>query len=115
MAETTPVLPSWPISRGFLPFPPGACHGGTGNGGTHIPLYLTIPPPLVLPLPLLFSGYFVLLRRKTVGELFRVGGSDLVPRVPLTLTVADKVPVPPSPEVLRGVPMHWLSGPNGGK
>ena len=29
-----------------------------------------------------------------------------MPQVPLTLPVADKVPVPPSPEVLRGVPMH---------
>ena len=29
-----------------------------------------------------------------------------MPRVPLTLPVADKVQVPPSPEVLRGVPKH---------
>ena len=31
-----------------------------------------------------------------------MGGSDLLPRVPLTLPMADKVPMPPSPEVLRG-------------
>ena len=44
-----------------------------------------------------------------------VGGCDPVCRVPLTMPAADKVPVPPSPEVLRGVPMHRLSGPNGSK
>ena len=83
--------------------------------GTRIPPYLTKPLPLVLLLPLLFNGCLVLLGRKTIGGLCRVGGSDLVPRVPLTLAMADKVPVPLSPEVLRGVSMHQLSSPSGGK
>ena len=44
-----------------------------------------------------------------------MGGCDLVPQVPLTLPVADKVLVPLSLEDLRGVPMHQLSSPSGGK
>ena len=34
-----------------------------------------------------------------------------MPRVPVTLPVADKVPVPRSLEVLRGVPMTGVGSP----
>ena len=52
--------------------------------GTRILSYLTIPLPLLLPLPQLLSGCLVLLRKKTIGGLYRVAGCDLVLRVPLT-------------------------------
>ena len=76
--------------------------------------YLTVPLPH-LTVSLLLGGCLVLLRRKTIRGLCQCGWMPPGARIPLTLPVADKVPVPPSPKVLRGVPMHQLLGRSEGK